>query len=348
MLGGFLGAGKTTTIARLARHYQAEGRTVAVVTNDKADDLVDTLNLRAQGLHVGELPGVCFCGNVDELLGMVDALGMAARPEIVIAEPVGSCLDVSATVLRPLEAALGSKVSVAPYGVIVKPVHAAKILRGEENAGVSPKAAYLFRKQLEEADFAVVNRADQLSPEQIDEILGLLHAQYPEVRTLAMSARTGAGFDGLVAELQRPAGAARRAIEIDYAAYHAGEAELGWLNGNILVNAALPLALDGFLLAALRGIRTRLQTLGAEASHVKLIGLHAGKFAVANLVSTTLEPELSQASGCATPTLQLIINARVGCAPQELRGAVDAGLAEAAALHGATLDVVEVQCFRPA
>ena len=34
MVGGFLGAGKTTTVGRLARHYQAQGKRVVVVTND--------------------------------------------------------------------------------------------------------------------------------------------------------------------------------------------------------------------------------------------------------------------------------------------------------------------------
>src|SRR5687767_12206658 len=107
LLGGFLGSGKTTTIARLARHYRAAGRNVAIITNDKAADLVDTLNLRGQGFNVGELPGVCFCGNVDELVRMVDALGLAARPDVVLAEPVGSCLDLVATVIRPLQQAFG-------------------------------------------------------------------------------------------------------------------------------------------------------------------------------------------------------------------------------------------------
>ena len=35
MVGGFLGAGKTTTIARLARLYQSQGKRVGVVTNDQ-------------------------------------------------------------------------------------------------------------------------------------------------------------------------------------------------------------------------------------------------------------------------------------------------------------------------
>ncbi|MCH5377350.1 MAG: cobalamin biosynthesis protein P47K, partial [Planctomycetes bacterium] len=39
MLGGFLGAGKTTAIARLAKHYVDGGRRVGIVTNDQAYDL---------------------------------------------------------------------------------------------------------------------------------------------------------------------------------------------------------------------------------------------------------------------------------------------------------------------
>jgi hypothetical protein len=52
MVGGFLGAGKTTTLARLARFYEGQGQRVALVTNDQAADLVDTKSLRAQGLAV--------------------------------------------------------------------------------------------------------------------------------------------------------------------------------------------------------------------------------------------------------------------------------------------------------
>ena len=40
MVGGFLGAGKTTTIGKLAAHYVAQGKNVALVTNDQAYDLV--------------------------------------------------------------------------------------------------------------------------------------------------------------------------------------------------------------------------------------------------------------------------------------------------------------------
>ena len=74
MLGGFLGAGKTTTIARLARHYQKQGRRIGIVTNDQATDLVDTNSLRAQGFDVGEVPGACFCCNFNKLTETVGQL----------------------------------------------------------------------------------------------------------------------------------------------------------------------------------------------------------------------------------------------------------------------------------
>ena len=50
MIGGFLGAGKTTAIGKLAAHLTAQGRKVGLITNDQAGGLVDTRVLRAQGL----------------------------------------------------------------------------------------------------------------------------------------------------------------------------------------------------------------------------------------------------------------------------------------------------------
>src|SRR3989441_9779429 len=89
MVGGFLGAGKTTALARLARFYMDRGQRVGLVTNDQAQDLVDTNSLRAQGFSVEEVPGACFCCKFDELVDKVGALEASQRPEVILAEPVG-------------------------------------------------------------------------------------------------------------------------------------------------------------------------------------------------------------------------------------------------------------------
>src|SRR5947209_13522175 len=162
LIGGFLGAGKTTTLSRLAHHYVAQGRRVGLVTNDQAQDLVDTTSLRAQGFPVEEVAGACFCCRFNDLVSNVGRLQERERPDVLLAEPVGSCTDLVATVVQPLRDLYGSRFEVAPYPVLFKPSHGLPILRNELPGGFSPKAAYIFRKQLEEADAIVLNRIDEL------------------------------------------------------------------------------------------------------------------------------------------------------------------------------------------
>src|SRR5436309_2254312 len=197
MIGGFLGAGKTTTLARLAKHYQSQGRRVGLVTNDQAQNLVDTNSLRAQGLTVEEVPGACFCCRFDDLVDKIGSLQESERPDLILAEPVGSCTDLVATVIQPMKDLYGTRFEVAPYAVLFKPSHGRKILGGDEDAGFSPKAAYIFRKQLEEADAIVLNRVDELALAAVQELSELVARQYPQVPLLRVSAKTGAGFDAL-------------------------------------------------------------------------------------------------------------------------------------------------------
>src|SRR4051812_17284515 len=263
MVGGFLGAGKTTTLARLGRHYLARGQRVGLVTNDQAQDLVDTHSLRAQGFPVEEVPGACFCCKFDDLVDRVQHLRESERPQVILAEPVGSCTDLVATVVQPLKDLYGTRFSVAPYAVLFKPSHGLKILRNEAGAGFSPKAAYIFRKQLEEADAVLINRLDELAPPQADELAALVAEQYPGVPVLRVSAKTGQGFDALTQLLDQDGAFGRRILDIDYDTYAEGEAELGWLNSSARVQAAAPFALDGLLLEIVRQLQGELVPLGA-------------------------------------------------------------------------------------
>src|ERR1041385_7527371 len=61
MVGGFLGAGKTTAILQLAQNLHSEGTRVGLITNDQSFGLVDTALLSSQGLPVEEITGGCFC-----------------------------------------------------------------------------------------------------------------------------------------------------------------------------------------------------------------------------------------------------------------------------------------------
>src|SRR5690606_3687975 len=118
--------------------------------------------------------------------------------DVILAEPVGSCTDLVATVLQPIKQLFDARFSIAPYAVILKPSHGRKILSGEAG-GFSPKAEYILKKQLEEADVILINRIDELDPAQADELEALLVAHHPETPVLRVSARTGDGFAELLA-----------------------------------------------------------------------------------------------------------------------------------------------------
>ncbi|MGQ0636060.1 MAG: GTP-binding protein [Planctomycetaceae bacterium] len=348
MLGGFLGAGKTTTVSRLARHYAGQGLHVAIVTNDQAPDLVDTHSLRAQGFAVGEVAGSCFCCNFHGLTSAVERLVGDEPPDVVLAEPVGSCTDLVATVVRPLAEKSGRPFEIAPYGVLVKPSHGLRILSGDDSAtGFSPQAAYIFHKQLEEADFLIINRIDELPAADVQKLADLLSDQYPGRPIVRTSAKTGAGFATLCDLLEERTHVARQPLEVDYDVYAAGEAELGWLNGDVRVSAETPFALDELLLDLIVRLRSALAEAGAEPAHLKAIGLAEGVHGVANLVSSFTEPELSVASHGQVRRAQLIVNARVACDPEALEREVREAVGGACAALRANAEFVSVQSFRP-
>src|SRR5262249_41169848 len=154
--------------------------------------------------------------------------------------------------VQPLKDLCGERFLVAPYGVLFKPSHGLRILRNDSGAGFSPKAAYIFRKQLEEADAILINRIDELTGAAQEELTGLVQKEYPGVPVLRVSAKTGDGFAALTELLDQEGNFGRRILDIDYDVYAEGEAELGWLNSSVHVTSAKAFALDELLLDIIR------------------------------------------------------------------------------------------------
>ncbi len=347
LLGGFLGAGKTTALARLARHYAGRGQRVGLVTNDQAQDLVDTNSLRAQGFAAEEVAGACFCCRFDDLVGKVGQLQSGERPDVILAEPVGSCTDLVATVVQPLRDLYGDRFEVAPYPVLFKPSQGSRILRNESGSGFSPKAAYIFRKQLEEADAIVINRIDEMGAAERKELADLTAKEYPGAPVLQLSAKTGEGFQALTELLDQQGAFGRKILDIDYDVYAEGEAEMGWLNAAAVVRASQPFDLDALLMRLVERLREAFGGLGVEPGHLKVIGLRDGSFGVANLVSSGSRPELSLPSRGRVAEAEVIVNARVAADPAEIERQVRQALASASREYGATAEVRSLQSFRP-
>ena len=347
MIGGFLGAGKTTLITRLAHHYQSLGQHVCVVTNDQAAGLVDTELLRSQGLNVNEVAGSCFCCNFHGLTDAMKSFEKVQRPDVILAEPVGSCTDLIATIAVPMMERLGEKFEHSPYAVVLKPSHGMKILTGEGGRGFSEKAEYIFRKQLEESELVLLNRIDELTPDQQQRLRDSIETQYPGREVLCISAKTGENLEQLHAALARSPAARSGQMEVDYDVYAEGEADLGWLNATVRLVAESPLALDEVAMAIVDSIRQRLEELDAEPAHLKVLCSSSESVAVANLVSSDTPTMLSVAADDDSKALTLLINARVSVAPEPLQEVVASCVAGLAERLSAKAETDSMESFRP-
>jgi hypothetical protein len=231
--------------------------------------------------------------------------------------------------------------------VILKPSHGAKILRKTGKGGFSPQAEYIFRKQLEEADFLVINRIDELPPTEVNELSQLLEEQFPGRPQLRLSAKTGAGFAAFCDYLDQQGIFGQRRMEVDYEIYAEGEAELGWLNCQLFLDGRTPFELDRCLIELITGMRDRFAAIPAETAHVKAIGIWDGYYGVANLVSSLSEPTLSLASRSRITKANVVINARVALEPETLKSCIEATVETVAQQHGLTFRIEALQSFRP-
>ena len=352
MIGGFLGAGKTTAVARLAERLSHQGVRIGLITNDQGRELVDTAMLRSRGFATEEIPGGCFCCRFNSLVDAAKKLDAATRPDVFIAEPVGSCTDLVATVTYPLRRIYGDSFSIAPLSVLVDPVRAARVFGLEPGAKFSEKVLYIYRKQLEEADLIVINKSESVKPVQMEKLRAKLSAEFPGAQVITASARSGAGLDDWFARLDSAEQTARDTMPVDYALYGEGEALLGWLNATVALRGASG-DFDGnaAVRALSQSLQRRLLETGAEVAHLKMTlspdeGL--SDLAVINLVRNDHVPELSQTLSASIASGQLIINLRAEADPGRLREELAAALAAVFPSDGSVAAVLEhLEAFQP-
>jgi Ni2+-binding GTPase involved in maturation of urease and hydrogenase len=359
MLGGFLGAGKTTAILALADWLSERKRTVGLITNDQSVGLVDTAMLSAHGYPVEEITGGCFCCRFNSLMEASEKLTEDAKPEVFLAEPVGSCTDLRAAVSHPLRRLYGDDFRVAPLSVLLDPIRAARILGLEQGAAFSPKVRYVYEKQLEEAEVIVINKQDLVDGDQLARLKAAIADRYPRAKVFVVSARDRAGLDEWFSYVLGGDAGEDPAPDIDYEEYAEGEALLGWYNGTATLSvkaeagdAGGDAGVDGnrFLTALAETLRGQLASKGIDIAHLKMT-LSPTDFgsdiAVLNLVRTDGRAELSHTLKDPVGVGELIVNLRAEGAPDVLRAAAGEALASVAREANVDVTIDHEEAFRP-
>ena len=350
--GGFLGSGKTTALAALAKRLIEKGMRVGFITNDQSENLVDTIIVRQMltdlGVPVEEVVKGCFCCKFDELIEHVEKI-LAHDPDVLMGEPVGSCTDFVAAVANPIKIQYRDAFRFAPFSIMVDPDRVRSLILNESRTDFPEDVAYLFGKQLEEADTIVLNKVDLLTEKESNRLLAAIGDRYKEKKLMAVSAKEGTGMDEWLEDLisGRP-GANTVLSQIDYDRYATAEAVLGWLNAAVKLQSDQPFDAGRFMTSLASRLRERFKVEKGEIGHLKFVLTSAGNSMWVNLTHLTGEPTVGGEKLDPLVRGTLIINARVRLEPEDLEIIVRNSLDTVATDLSVMSEIDDLQCFSPA
>ncbi|MEM7129402.1 MAG: GTP-binding protein [Chloroflexota bacterium] len=364
LVGGFLGAGKTTLLLEAAERLAARGYRVGMVTNDQGEDLVDTALGHEATVPVTEVAGGCFCCRFPDLLTSLQHLQEVVAPHVILAEPVGSCTDLVATVLRPLVQFYGEQYELAPLTVLLDGTRSI--------TDFSPNVHYLYQQQLAEAELILLNKKDLLTSGELEAEQARNQEIFPQARVLAISAKRGDGLDTWLDVVLGQSSANPEALLIDYERYAEAEAALGWLNAKGQVRASKAYSPRQWITDLFTSLDRFCGQNNCPIAHVKTLVMdpptlgdsHAADQLVAPcgdvarlLQPTRMKASLTDSSSTISwdvehSTLevtahQFILNARVHTEPARLEQMAMQAIERAKPEPGARWYIENFECFSP-
>ncbi|MBF9017381.1 MULTISPECIES: GTP-binding protein [unclassified Oceanispirochaeta] len=314
LLGGFLGSGKTTFMVKAASLLEKQGLSVSVISNDQGDTLVDTMFSRWEGLDSHEVSGGCFCCRFPDFLNTVKAVIARKSPDVIIAEAVGSCTDLAATVINPLIQFHGDTVEVKAYLTLVDGLRMQKEYLEMNLFNPLKAGEVLISHQIRESEVLVLSKSDLLDEKQRTDSLVFLRKLNSRARSFVCSSSTEEGLRTLLEECLKgfPLDFSDR-IPIDYKVYAEAEAAYGWYNGSWIIEGedeVDPVTLSFPLMESFRN-----PELG-EVAHAKmLLTTPGGGLKVSFVMGHIQADEINIPEG-KVREMQIILNIRSACSPE--------------------------------
>jgi G3E family GTPase len=338
LLSGFLGSGKTTAVQYACYHLLQQHIQVGVITNDQGIKLVDGNFFKSLGIPNRQVINGCFCCNYNDLDTSIQSLVENNNPDVIFAESVGSCTDIVATVLRPLEHLRKDvHVSISTFA----DVRLLQMILTESDQLFDKTVRYIYHKQLEEAGIIVVNKIDLINAAALSSIKQSMQEKYGAKTLLYLSANDNAGIQQWLHTLDSTSITPPSSLQIDYDMYGAGEAKLAWLDEELTIYSSNNKAIHNAVVLA-NSIYQEIQIQQYPIGHLKfLIDEH---FKLSYTVIS--EPEQQHIS-TDSPTATLLINARVQTTPEKLNSLVHDAIKEIEGATGCQITVCSISAFQP-
>lgn len=173
VIGGYLGAGKTTLVNHLLRH--ANGLKLAVMVNDFGALPIDQDLIQSQDGNVLAIAGGCVCCSYgsDLIEALMDMSGRVPRPDAMIIETSGVALP------GPVASSLTLVAGYAVDGIIV--LADAETVR---ERGCDRYLADTIERQLADANLVVLNKVDLVDAAALAETRDWISARVGQARLI--------------------------------------------------------------------------------------------------------------------------------------------------------------------
>ncbi len=306
----------------MAQNLAKSGQKVVVVMNDQSDGLIDSQIARIHA-ESSQVAGGCFCCRSGELVEILKRQTKELRPDVMLAEPVGSCTDLTATLLHPLREIYKLPVSIAPLSVVVDARRAMGHFAGAgRGRGLAKEVGYIWQKQLEEAEIIVINKVDLLTVRQVPALREKVALAYPKARIFCTTAASGLGMQEWMNTVLGATTSAGVTMAVDYGTYARGEALLGWVNMEASVKAGVAFAPGAMLQRLAESVRKSLEKSGSEIAHFKMSFAPSRRAKSAlSVVNVTMngDPARVSLSGAESANQgKMLMNLRASGEPSEL------------------------------
>ncbi|MDH7508627.1 MAG: GTP-binding protein [Methanomassiliicoccales archaeon] len=340
IIGGFLGAGKSSMAMAVGKFLmEKENALVAVITNDQGNVLVDTEFMRSGGFDVEEIRGGCFCVNFEEFVRDAQRLAFTKRPDLIIAESIGTATNLLAAVISPLKELYPQDFEIAPLFVVVDCQATYESLNRKEDS--STLASLIPVQQIKEAEIIVLSKCDLVEGGQLDAVIEYIKNLNQEAMIIPYSFITKMNVERIAELMISEKKSTKKPLEVDQRIFAREKAMLGWCNYSAEVRADERVDARTFLIEIMKGIAEHFES--NSLAHVKAILSSTRSTMKLSLVGDRLRIDDLRGERFFIGEGKLVINARVCSTPEELKKSITTSVKSSSkAMHVTILNEQEV------
>jgi len=344
VLGGYLGAGKTTLAVNLARELRERNdRSVAIITNDQGDVLVDTEFTKDAGFDVREILGGCFCSNFDEFVTSARTLVSAGRPDVIIAEPIGTSTNLMGSVVAPLRSMYPDEFDVAPFTVVIDCIRASDILSGQKERNVE-SVDLIPAHQIKEAEVVILSKADLVRQDAVAGIKEQLRQILPDAEIIETSSSDLRNLGSIIDMILSERTSTKIAEKDDNKGFAFEKAKLGWYSGTFDITPDGKVDMYSMSSDIMKGVA---KEYGPKAIvHVKVIISSPEASAKMSLVQESIQVDGIHGSRFISSPGKLVLNARVISPPKRLEETMRSVIGSLDS-YPAKIEKINESCFSP-